>query len=373
MLHSYLPTVQHSRITQLVLTVGLVLAILATTVAGASRVWAEPPVTTQALIQGNAIILETAANSGGRLYAITVGGLYFSTNGGVDWKEQAALALPLYPASLASDPDDPLIVYLGTNYDSLFKSVDGGIIFLRSSTGLGAGSQVAVTAIVLPTPHPGLLMVATGYWVGTGQRNLVPQGLYLSTNGGLSWFQVSDALGETAITDLALDATMVVTARSADGSIQRIPLDTVLSALMQYGTAEEKRQAPVALALLGIQAGEMELTRRFWSGEDLQATIAGLALLGTPDAIQTLVRALGGTEMTSRQHMAMQALESLGEKAVPALITALSDDSSMLRGNAAEMLGWIGSASARPALEHALADEDLAVRLSAAWALSEIR
>jgi hypothetical protein len=392
MLHPTLPAVQHYRFMYWVATAGLVLSILV--IAGASRVWTEAPVALRSTMQGEAIRLETAASSTAdtastgsagasnassassirRLYAIEDNGLYLSTNGGADWTQRAAVSAPvLFPASLAVDPGDSLIVYLGTNYNSLFKSVDGGATFLRSSTGLGAGSQVAVTAILAPALHPGLLMATTAYWVGTSQRNLVPQGLYLSTTAGQSWFQVSDALGETAITSLDLDSAMVITAQSADGSIQRIPLDTAFSDLMRYGTAEAKAQVPVAMALLGMDSGETELTRRFWTGEDLPATGAGLALLGTPSAIKTLVTALGFPRESTRWNVARQTLESLGEKAVPALSTAVADNNVMLRRYAVDVLGWIASPSARPALHLALTDEDKTVRIDAAWALAEIR
>jgi hypothetical protein len=250
--------------------------------------------------------------------------------------------------------------------------VDGGVNFARSSTGLGAGSQVAVTAILIPELHPGILMAATAYWVGTSQRTLVPQGFYLSTNRGQSWFQFSSDVGAMAATGLALDSALVVTAASADGSIQRIPLDKALSDLMQYGAPDVQAQVPLAMALLGMETGEMELTRRFWTGENLSASAAGLALLGTPTAIRTLVSAMADTTDTSRRQLAMHTLVPLGEKAIPALITALSDDNPMLRAKAAETLGWIGSRSARPALLDSLVDMDRAVRATALWALGEI-
>ena len=317
-----LPTLERSRSTRWILTTGMILAMLAATGAGAGQAQAWAPA--------------------------------FATD------------------SMASDPGHPMTIYLGTNYDSMFKSVDGGLTYARSSTGLGEGSQVAVTAILLPSLHPGLVMAATAYWVGTSQRNLVPQGLYLSTNAGQSWFQVSDVLGATAITSLALDSGMVVTARSADGSIQRVPLEEALFNLMRYGTPEARRQAPLALVLLGSQTGQMELDRRFWTGQDMPATTASLAALGTPAAIRTLVGALADSQLTSRRHVAMQKLEYLGERAVPALIVALSAENPVLRANAAEMLGWIASSTAWPALIQAMADEDLSVRVAAAWALSYI-
>ena len=370
---SRLPTFQSPGLTRRVFTVALTLAILAGSGAGASRVWAEAPVPSQGLIQGDAITLEPLASRGGRLYSVIAGGIYFSIDGGTEWKRQPIPVVErLYPASVAVDPADPLTVYLGTNYNSLYKSVDGGITYSRSSTGLGAGTQVAVTAIHLPPLYPGLLLAATAYWVGTSQRDLVPQALYLSTDEGQSWLQFSDAVGATAVTSMALDPAMVVTARSADGAILRIPLDGALAYVMQFGTAEQQAQVRAAVALLGIQTGEAELNRRFWSGEDMSATAVRLAFLGTPAAIRTLVTGLGDTRETARRHISMQTLEFLGEKAVPALITGLSDDNLTIRRYSAEMLGWIASASARPALQNALTDENQAVRVAAAWALTQI-
>ncbi len=373
MLRSRQPTIQSPGFARRVFPVVLTLAVLAGSGAGASRVWAEAPVPSQGLIQGDTITLEPLASRGGRIYSVIAEGIYFSIDGGAEWKRQPIPVVErLYPASVAVDPTNPRVVYLGTNYNSLYKSVDGGITYSRSATGLGSGTQVAVTAIHLPALYPGILMVATAYWVGTSQRDLVPQALYLSSNGGQSWFQFSDAVGATAITSLALDPTMIVTARSADGSIQRIRLDSALSGVMQYGAAEQQAEVPAALALLGIQTGEMELNRRFWDREDLSATAARLAFLGTPAAIRTLVGGLGDTQETARRHLSMQTLEFLGEKAVPALITGLSDDNFTIRRYSAEMLGWIASASARPALEHALLDQNHAVRDAAAWALTQI-
>jgi hypothetical protein len=366
---SRLLTVQNSRIGRWVFSAGLILAVMAGTGAGVTQVWAEAPVITQAPILSDVITLEALAS---------MGELYFSADDGSDgrsqWKWRPATSARLvYPTCLAIDPQNARVVYMGTNYNSLFKSMDGGITFARSSIGLGAGSQVAVTAIHLPKLYPGLLMAATAYWVGATERNLVPQGLFLSTNGGQSWFQFSDAVGTKATTSLDLDSAMVVTARLADDSIQRIPLDMALSDLMQYATAEAQSQVPVAMALLGIPGGETELNRRFWNGEDLPATVAALALLGTPSTIRTLVSALADPRETARRHSSMQALESLGERAVPALISALFDDNPLLRSKAAEMLGWIASVTAKPALEYTLADEDRTVRIAAAWALTQIR
>ena len=280
---------------------GIVLAIAA---SAAGLVWAEAPVTTLGPVQGEALNLAPLASRGGRLYSVIAGGLYFSIDGGAEWKRQPAASAPLvYPASLAADPGNALVLYMGTNYNGLFKSVDGGMTFFRASTGLGAGTQSGRSRRFTCRHFiPAFSLVATAYWVGTSQRDLVPQGLYLSSNAGQSWFQFSDAVGATAITILDLDSKLVVTAASADGSIQRIPLDEALSGLMQYGTAEQQAHVPPAMVLLGVQPGCNEgATVASGAARICSTTAARLAFLGTPAAIRTLVGEWTGRHTGDRQ------------------------------------------------------------------------
>ncbi len=83
--------------------------------------------------------------------------------------------------------------------------------------------------------------------------------------------------------------------------------------------------------------------------------------------------ALADPQPTARWHVAMAALEKMGEPAVAPLVAMLDTKSVDARANAAQALGWIGSSSAIETLVHALKkDSDATVRGQAAWALGEI-
>lgn len=89
--------------------------------------------------------------------------------------------------------------------------------------------------------------------------------------------------------------------------------------------------------------------------------------------VQGAVNTLNQPGLTAERQQARRELESAGESAVPALIVALRSEDAVLRRNAAEMLGYIGSPQALAALRYALINDSAPlVRRNAAWALGEI-
>ncbi len=78
--------------------------------------------------------------------------------------------------------------------------------------------------------------------------------------------------------------------------------------------------------------------------------------------------------LTRERQSAQEKLEAAGDEAVPALIGALDANNATLRGNAAEMLGFIASPRATDALAQTLRnDPSAAVRVNAANALGSIQ
>jgi len=78
--------------------------------------------------------------------------------------------------------------------------------------------------------------------------------------------------------------------------------------------------------------------------------------------------------LTSKRQQAQTQLESAGEEAVPALVTALHSNSPAVRANAADVLGFIASTRATDTLVQSLGTDPVsAVRENAAWALGEIK
>jgi HEAT repeat protein len=130
-----------------------------------------------------------------------------------------------------------------------------------------------------------------------------------------------------------------------------------------------------ALGMMQVEAAVEPLRAMLLQGEGLEVSIAGEALgrIGGPAATEALLTALADPQPTARWHVAMAALERMGEPAVAPLVAMLDSQDAHARRNAAQGLGWVGSSSATEALVHAVKkDGDATVRGQAAWALGEI-
>ncbi len=98
--------------------------------------------------------------------------LFRSTDAGVTWSKVPGIR---YALSLAIDSStSPGTVYVGTSYDGVLKSTDGGA-WIPARTGLGALGEVVELAIDTRT-EPATLYAATSQL-----------GVYRSTDGGASW------------------------------------------------------------------------------------------------------------------------------------------------------------------------------------------
>jgi HEAT repeat protein len=130
-----------------------------------------------------------------------------------------------------------------------------------------------------------------------------------------------------------------------------------------------------ALGMMGVEAAAEPLRAMLLQGEGLEVSVAGEALgrIGGPAATDALLTALADPQPTARWHVAMAALEGMGQPAVEPLVSMLEGQDALARRNAAQALGWIGSSSATDALARALEnDREATVRGQAAWALGEI-
>jgi HEAT repeat protein len=130
-----------------------------------------------------------------------------------------------------------------------------------------------------------------------------------------------------------------------------------------------------ALGMMGVEAAVEPLRAMLLRGDGLEVSVAGEALsrIGGPAATDALLAALADPVPTGRWHVAMAALERMGDPAVAPLVAMLDSQDADARRNAAQALGWNGSSSATEALVHALKkDRDATVRGQAAWALGEI-
>jgi photosystem II stability/assembly factor-like uncharacterized protein len=107
-------------------------------------------------------------------------GVFKSTDNGRTW-QPARSGLTFWPIRcLVVDPSNSQTLYAGTDYDGIWKSIDAGGSWFRSSAGLYQG-LIAFSILIDPlqpaTVYAGL---AGGIGLGVGR-------LYRSTDGGASW------------------------------------------------------------------------------------------------------------------------------------------------------------------------------------------
>ena len=86
-----------------------------------------------------------------------------------------------------------------------------------------------------------------------------------------------------------------------------------------------------------------------------------------PDDLSERLGTLAVTNDASLEELILQTIQLLATS-----MQSLQDEDAIVRANAAKTLGFIGTASAIPALGQALQDEDLVVRRAAADALRHI-
>jgi photosystem II stability/assembly factor-like uncharacterized protein len=112
------------------------------------------------------------------LYTWTVEGLYHSTDGGANWSASGLSHVTV--ASLAIDPGNAAVVYVGTGDGRVLKSSDGGTSWNEASVGL---SNPPVLGLVIDPRK------TTNIYAGTAG------GLFKSADSGGRWQEASSSLG----------------------------------------------------------------------------------------------------------------------------------------------------------------------------------
>lgn len=123
------------------------------------------------------------------LYAGTVEGFFYSTDGGGAWIESAT---ELNTLTIAVDPATPTTVYAGTA-QGLFKSIDGGASFTSANTGI---TDFTVVSLASDPEDPAIKYAATTH-----------SGILRSTDSGASWSPFNDGLNDLQTTSIAIDAS----------------------------------------------------------------------------------------------------------------------------------------------------------------------
>jgi photosystem II stability/assembly factor-like uncharacterized protein len=108
--------------------------------------------------------------------------LYRSTNGGASWERSAAGIVFPDMLSVLVDPDDPEIVYAGTNTGGVFRSTDGGDNWSHWSDGL---ARLGVFALTMDPGDENTLYAGTVAYFAVHEPH--DAGVYASFDGGLTW------------------------------------------------------------------------------------------------------------------------------------------------------------------------------------------
>lgn len=110
------------------------------------------------------------------LFAVEIGGgggASLSRDGGENWQALRDERGELRARSLAIDPTDGEVIYLGTEGNGVYKSTDGGVTWLAFNRGM---LDYQITALAVDPAHPGTV------YAGGGRGEL-----FKSTDGGGSW------------------------------------------------------------------------------------------------------------------------------------------------------------------------------------------
>lgn len=120
------------------------------------------------------------------LFCGTNDGIYGSIDGGVTWVE--LLATPVSVRAITWHPVKTAIAYAGTYGNGIYKTTNGGVSWSSVNSGL---VNTDVRAIALQPAKPDTMFCGTG----------TLGGLHQSFNGGLTWKQVADPVANANAID----------------------------------------------------------------------------------------------------------------------------------------------------------------------------
>lgn len=156
------------------------------------------------------------------VYAAGGNGILRSTDGGQSWtRVDTAFVTPPLVYSLAVDPHNAQIVYIGTHESGIYKTTNGGASWLPIGAGLGSPS---VLSILIHTSNQQVLYAGT-----------MEGGVYRSLDSdGLSWTSMS-GIGSRSVYALAGDAQPNPNLYA--GTYSGIWKYTVASGIADYGVS----------------------------------------------------------------------------------------------------------------------------------------
>lgn len=136
------------------------------------------------------------------------GGLWKTTDGGLQWKPVFDDKNVASVSALAAAPSDPMVIYAGTGEsfirsnvsigNGLYKSTDGG----ETWQSIGLENTGRISRILIHPTNPDMVYVGA---VGHGYAPQKERGLWKSTDGGKNWKQVLFIDEQTGISDIVMN------------------------------------------------------------------------------------------------------------------------------------------------------------------------
>ena len=152
------------------------------------------------------------------------GGICVSDDGGSTWSVFGK-GLPLQPATaLVIDPKstkDKLTMYAGVYDGGVYRSEDGGRMWVKKSAGLGNPGNLHVCRLYMNAKSGNLYCLVTGS--RTGRDFKVPGGVWRSTDGGETWQDLTSEVKLAWPTDVAVsddEKTLIVSAATTPAHAQ---------------------------------------------------------------------------------------------------------------------------------------------------------
>ena len=135
------------------------------------------------------------------------GGIFKTTNGGVNWTPKTDFAPALGMGSLEMDPNNSNIIYAGTGEANSATDCYPGYGLLKSTDKgdtwnvIGLSEVLNIAAIKVHPLNSNII-----YAAGMGYRSKsVNRGIYKSTNAGLNWTKVLFVSDSTSAIDIGID------------------------------------------------------------------------------------------------------------------------------------------------------------------------
>ncbi len=151
------------------------------------------------------------------------GGIWKTVNGGTNWTDMSGDLNLLTFGAIAIDPGNTNVIYAGTGEimwdfnnttfegDGLYKSTDGGISWIKITSGFGTQTQFSDIVV---SPHNSNIILAS---IGSGNwnnQNPTNEGVWRSSDAGLTWTRV---INQGDAFDIAFHPTNTSIAYAATG------------------------------------------------------------------------------------------------------------------------------------------------------------